>query len=154
MKSKESFLKLRGDVVIERRKKNGDVIDREKFKNLIVNSGKEHVAKLIGNLVSGINAFQSLAIGTGTTAVVVTDTSLETEITRVLATKSYEADYKAVFENTFSFSSGVSYNITEAGLFDSNVESGSTMLDRFVFTAKEVDADTDLYIKVTITVSA
>jgi len=154
MNSNKSFLKLTGTVVIERRKKNGKVIDRQNLKNLIVNSGKEHVAKLIGGLVSGLNEFQSIAIGTGTTSATATDTSLETEVTRALASKSYEASYKAVFEKTFSFNSGESYNITEAGLFDSNTESGSTMLDRFVFTAKEVDADTDLYIKITITVSS
>lgn len=154
MNPSKDFLKLTGTVVIERRKKNGKVIDRENMKNLIVNVGKEHVAKLIGGLVSGISEFQSIAIGTGTTGVSASDTSLETEITRALATKAYEADYKATFEYTFSFGSGVTHNITEAGLFDSNTESGSTMLDRFTFTAKEVDADTDLYIKITITVSS
>lgn len=146
-------LKLIGTAVIERRAKDGTVIDSEMVKNLIVNTGKEIVAKLIGELESGLGGFSAVALGTGTTGAVAGDTSLETEVARASATKAYEANYKATFEHTFDFGSGESYSITEAGIFDSAIESGSTMLDRFVFTAKEVDVDTDLYIKITITVS-
>jgi len=149
---KEGF-RLIGTAIIERRKKDGTVIDSQKLKNLIVNTGKERVAKLLGDLESGISGFSSIGIGTGTTGALVTDSGLETEVSRNLATNAYEADYKATFEYNFGFSSGESHSITEAGVFDSPVESGSTMLDRFVFTAKEVDADTDLYVKITITVS-
>lgn len=149
---KEGF-KLKGTAIIERRTKEGKVLDRETARNLIVNTGKERVAKLIGDLESGLSAFSAIGLGTGTTAVVAGDTSLETEVTRALATKAYEASYKATFEKTFDFGSGESYSITEAGLFDSISESGSTMLDRFVFSAKEVGTEVDLYIKITITVS-
>jgi len=147
-------LKLIGDVVIERRKKDGTVIDREEIKNLIVNSGKERVAKLIAEGVgTGLTGFSYLALGTGTTAPVATNTSLETEVTRELATVGYEASYKATFEKTFDFGTGESYSITEAGVGDSASATGDTLLDRFVFSAKSVDVDTDLYVKVTITVS-
>lgn len=142
---------LRGDVLIERRKKDGTVIDSEKLKNLIVNVGKERVARLICGDGSGIGAFGYIAIGTGTTSPAVGDTTLETEVARENATDAYEASYKATFEKTFSFGSGISYAITEAGVFDE--ASGGIMLDRFTFTQKDVDSDTDLYIKITITVS-
>ena len=33
-------IKITGDVVIERRKKDGSVIDREEIKNIILNVGK------------------------------------------------------------------------------------------------------------------
>ena len=82
--------------------------------------------------------------------------ALETEVSRAQADNSggsYEANYKCIFEKTFTFGSGESYSITEAGVFDGATETGSTMLDRFTFTSKSVDSDTDLYIKVTITVS-
>ena len=149
-KMKDSF-KLKGDVLIERRKKDGTVIDSENLKNLIVNLGKESVARLICGDGSGIGAFGYIAIGTGTTAPAVGNTTLETEVEREVATAAYEASYKATFEKTFSFGSGISYAITEAGVLDEAI--GGVMLDRFTFTAKNVDADTDLYIKITITVS-
>lgn len=154
MKNSNDNIELKGTAIIERRTKDGKVIDRDIVKNLIVNTGKEHVAKLIGGLVSGISEFTTVAIGEGTTSATVNDTALENEAKRALATKSYEASYKAVFEKTFNFGSGESYSITEAGIFDSAVESGSTMLDRFVFSAKAVDDSTPLYVKITIEVSS
>ncbi len=150
----ESRLSLRGDVIIERRDSaTGKVLDREELKNLIVNVGKEKVAKLIGNTESGLNAFGYIAIGEGTTTPTVTDTVLETERVRNYADGggSYEANYKCIFEKTFTFGSGVSYSITEAGVF--NDATVGDMLDRFTFTVKAVDSDTDLYVKVTITVA-
>jgi len=147
-------IKLTGDVIIERRRKDGSVIDREEIKNLIVNSGKERVAKLIAEGVgTGLTGFSYIAIGTGVTGVLVTDTSLETEVERESATVGYEASYKATFEKTFVFGTGDSYAITEAGVGDSASSTGDTLLDRFVFTAKNVDIDTDLYVKITITVA-
>lgn len=147
----EDILKLKGDVVIERRRKDGSVIDRQELKNLVVNAGKERVAKMLNGVES--TYFRAIAIGTGTTSPLGVDTTLESEVTRATASLSYLADYKAIFEHTFEFGSGESYAITEAGVFDSATVSGSTMLDRFTFSAKNVDADTDLYVKVTITVS-
>ena len=143
-------LKLRGDVIIESRRKDGSVVERQELKNLIVNVGKERVAKLINGVSS--TAMSVIGIGIGTTSPSASDTDLETEVSKASASVSYEAGYKAVFEKTFTFGSGISYNITEAGVFDA-IGSGGTMLDRFTFTAKAVDSDTDLYIKVTITVS-
>ena len=147
----ESRIVLKGKAILELRR-NGKVIEREEVNNLVVNAGKERVAKLLG-AIGGVGAFSHLAIGTGTTSATATDTALETEIERQSATIAYEADYKATFEYTFTFGSGESYAITEAGITDSATESGSTFLDRFVFSAKNVDSDTDLYLKVTITVA-
>ena len=152
-KMKDSIT-LRGDVVLELRKKDGEVIERLEKKNLIVNTGKERVANLIGEGIgTGLTGFSYIAIGTGTTAPAVGNTALETEAERELATISYEADYKCVFEKTFDFGTGSSYAITEAGVFDGATPTGSVMLDRFTFTAKNVDVDTDLYVKITITVA-
>jgi len=144
-------LKLRGDVIIERRKKDGTVIDRDKLTNLVVSVGKERVAKLINGVSS--TSYSYIAIGEGTVAPAVGDTALGSEVDRALATLAYEVSFKATFEKTFTFGSGISYAITEAGVGDSVVASGDTLLDRFTFTAKNVDADTDLYIKITITVA-
>jgi len=144
-------LTLRGDVIIERRRNDGTVIDREELKNLIVNVGRERVSKLINGVST--TPFGYIAIGEGSVAPVVGNTALGSEVDRASATKTYEADYKSVFEKTFTFASGISYAITEACVGDSASASGDTLLDRFTFSAKNVDADTSLYIKITVTVA-
>jgi len=151
----EDCISLRGDAIIERRKKDGTVIDREEIKNTIINAGKERVAKLIGILETGIAGFTHIAIGESASgdSVNVTDTELVSEAKRESATRNYEASYKATFEKTFTFDTAESYSIKEAGLFDGATPTGSTMLDRFLFSEKAVDSDTDLYVKITITVS-
>lgn len=132
-------------------KSTGKILQEEEKCNLIVNDGLERVAKLLNGVSS--TYFRAIAIGTGTTSATNSDTALETEYTRALATLSYEADYKAKFTKTFAFASGVSEDITEAGIFDSETASGSTMLARTTFTAKSVSADVDLIATAVITIS-
>jgi hypothetical protein len=127
----------------------GKILQEEDRCNLIVNDGLEKIIKLLNGIES--TYFRSIAIGTGTTAVTNSDSELETEYTRELATLSYEADYKAKFVKTFTFGSGVEEDITEAGIFDSDTASGSAMLSRVTFTAKSVSADINLIITATIT---
>lgn len=145
-------MKLKGRATIERRdSKTGKIIDQEIVDNLIVNDGLERTARLLGGLST--NYFDYIAIGEGTTAATINDTSLETEVTRALASITYVADNKVQFEKTFTFGSGETYDITEAGISDSATESGSILLDRFVFTAKSVSVGIDLLVRITITVS-
>ena len=149
---KES-LKLKGHGYFERRRKDGSKIDSWEVDNLIVTAGKVQVAKLL----NGIDAtyFDTIAIGEGETAdvAVVGDTALKSEVVRSVATLTYEATAKAIFEYTFSFGTAEEYAITEAGIFNSQ-SAGGDMLDRFVFAEKNVDIDTDLYVKISITCSA
>jgi hypothetical protein len=132
-------------------KTTGKVLQEENKCNLIVNDGLEKIAKLINGVDTA--SFRAIAIGTGTTAQTNTDTQLEIEYTRALATLSYEASYKAKFTKTFAFATGVSEDITEAGIFDSATVSGSTMLARLTFTAKTVSVDVDLMVTCLITVA-
>ncbi len=147
---------LKTNVVIERRTKDGKVLDREEVHNDIVTAGKSRVRDLIGEGIgTGLTGFSHIAIGTGETGdtVVVGDTALKTEVVRESATISASGVDKVIFEKTFSFATAEEYAITEAGVFDSATETGSVMLDRFVSSAKNVDVDTDLYVKITITVA-
>ncbi len=147
-------IKLRGEMLFELRKKDGTVIQRETVQNVIVNSGKERVAYLIGEGIgTGFTGFSHIAIGTDNTGEGASDTELGVEVVRESATVSYESAYKAVFEKTFDFSTGEDYAIVEAGLFDSATQTGSVMLNRKTFAVKNVDVDTDLYVKITITVA-
>ena len=127
----------------------GEIIDVEEKCNTIVDNGLERAANC---LISG-TYFRAIGIGTGTTGATNSDTTLETEYTRSLATLAYEADYKATFSKTFEFGSGVSEDITEAGIFDSDTVSGSTMLARTTFASKAISASIDLITTATITVA-
>lgn len=131
-------------------RKTGEVIDEERIHNIVVNDGLERVAKRLFANVEDF--FDYIAIGTDNTTATATDSSLGTEVTREQATVSYEAPYKAKFEKVFTFGSGDSYTITEAGIFDDATASGSTMFNRLVFTGKSVDVDTSLSVTITVTV--
>lgn len=129
--------------------KTGKILQEETKENTIVNTGLERVAKLLNGVSS--TYFRAIAVGTGTTGAASGDTALETEVTRATATLTYEASYKAKFKYTFSF--GGDYAITEAGLFDSATASGSVMLNRTTFTAKNVSSTIQLIVTATITVA-
>jgi len=126
----------------------GETIDIREFCNTIVDAGLERMARMC--MGDSAVYFRALAIGTGSTAVTTSDTALETEFARELATLSYEAGYIAKFVKTFTFGSGVSENITEAGILD-NETSGGAMLARTVFSALAVSADVDLIVSAEIT---
>lgn len=134
---------------IERKnKETGEILDSQEFCNLIVNNGLARTALLLNGNSS--TYFRALAVGTGTTAAGNTDAALGTEVTRSAATLT-NGTYTAVFTYTFSF--GGSYAITEAGIFDSATVSGSTMLARAVFAAKNVSTIIQLIVTATITVA-
>ena len=78
MNFKENFKKF-GFVTIEQIR-DGKVIKKIKFHNLITNAGISTCAKLAG-LGLGGTAFSYIALGTGTTPVAAADTTLEGEIT-------------------------------------------------------------------------
>jgi len=127
------------------------IISEETIKNLIVNDGLERTARRLGSVV---DYFTSIAIGTGTDAATNADVELQTEYTRADATTTeYVADYKWRWIKTFTFGSGVSEDITEAGLLDSDVVSGSTLFNRVVTSAKTVTADNELVVTVTVTIA-
>jgi hypothetical protein len=145
----ENF-KLKGVWELSRvNKETGEILDTEIIENIIVNTGKERVARLING--DSATYFRAIGVGTGVTGEVVGNTALETEVTRSAATLSYEASYKAKFVHTFTF--GGDYAITEAGIFDSATVSGSVMLNRATFTARNVSTVINLIATVTITVA-
>lgn len=127
-----------------------------KLANLITTAGKAGVASRI-NGSGGEAAFTYLAIGTGTTAANVADTTLETEITtgggaRAAATASRTTtdttNDTARLVYTWTFSS--SFAVTEAGAL--NAASSGTLLNRQVFTAVNVVSGDSLQVTVDIDV--
>jgi len=75
------LLSIRGDIQILL---NGEVVVEKK--NLIVQAGKNFVASAIIN--SSTSPFTAMAVGTGTTAAALADTTLETEVARSAYTSS------------------------------------------------------------------
>lgn len=131
--------------------KNGNVIQEFKKTNVVTNAWKTVLRDWMYD-GSGDNPV-ALAIGTGTTSQLATDTSLETEYSRETATATKPASYQVKFSKDFTFSSGTSENITEAGLFDSAIISGSVMIARTTFTAIPVTGSVTLTVTSTITIA-
>lgn len=123
----------------------GKVIKRVTVHNTIVNNGLERIAKLLGKLST--TGFDYLAVGTDATLVQNTDTSLGVEVEREQAAVSYEAGYKTKYVKIFSVGSGTNYAIKEVGIFDSAIESGSTMWAR-LNCDNTLDSDTDLSVTI------
>lgn len=124
------------------------ILDEETIHNTIVDDGVSRIARLANGLTS--TAFTAIAIGTDNTAETTSDSTLGTEVARATATVSESPAGTAKWDYTFTFASGESYAITEAGLFDSAIASGSTMLNRVTFTAKNVDSNIDLVVSATV----
>lgn len=142
---------MRGDyeiLIVDRYTKK--ILGKRIIKNTIVNTGLDMMAEL---LINQGNYPRAIAIGTGTTGAAVGDTTLETEYTRETATLTNPGSYQAKFTKTFTFASGTSEDITEAGVFDSATVSGSTMLNRTTFSAIAVTADIELICSATITIA-
>ena len=137
----ESKIKIRGWFTLKQ-VRNGKIILERTINNMVVNAGLAQVAGLILSDIGG-TAFDYIALGTGTTAVVATDTTLETEITSgggertsgtgTRITTSVTND-TAQLGATFNFTG--SYSLTESGIF--NASSSGTMLSRQVFSAVNV----------------
>ena len=148
-------IKIQDHITISRiDNSTGKVLSKIDLHNLVVNTGKVRVAQLLAGLNS--NFFEYIAIGEGASGgtgdPTVNDTELEAEVAREIATITEPEAKKVKWSKIFSFSSGEVYDITEAGIFD-GAGSGTTMLDRFKFTAQSVDSDISLKVEITITVA-
>ena len=127
----------------------GKVIDEEIKKNLIVNIGKENVAKML--IDDAAYEYNGIIIGTGEAsgAPFEDDTDLISFLQGATATKAYEASYKATWTHLFTFSG--SYTITEAAV--SKDATAGDILNHVIFSpGKEVSTTIGLDITFKITV--
>lgn len=130
----------------------GEIKATEKVHNTVVDDGLNRIADLIAGVSS--TPFRYIGIGTDPTGVTTGDTALGIEATRsTILTPSDEGVGVILYDHIFSFGSGESYSIVEAGLFDSAVESGSTMFNRLTFAAHDVDIDNGVRIRITVTIA-
>lgn len=114
--------------------RGGRVVSRETVQNLVLNVGKETIAKLVAGLHSA--PVSHVQIGQGDNAAAVTDTHLYAYYSEGLAAASYAEGYKAVFSHTFQFAENAS--ICEAGLTDGPVAGTPKMFTRQTFAGRDV----------------
>lgn len=127
------IIKAIGKVHIKVTDSSGKIkFDKYLGENIITNAGKAAMAGLVGN-TGAITAFSYIALGTSSTAVAATDTTLGTELStsglsRTAATISRTTT--SVTNDTlnfvFTFTATGSQTIQEAGIF--NAASTGTML--------------------------
>ncbi len=137
-------LALRGALTV---RKNGKVIHQ--IDNLIVTTGKNLVAASLGG---GATTITHMAIGTGTTAAAITDTTLETELDRNALTNSggTVSGNTIQFDCTWAAGDGTGA-LSEAGLF--SAASGGIMLARKTFAVVNKSSLDTVSISWTVTVS-
>jgi len=140
-------LKITGAVEITLFDKNGDVKDTRSIKNLVVTTGKTFIA---GRMVGTPAVMSHLAIGEGTTAAAVGNTTLGTEVGRVALASATSSGAVVTYTATFGAGTGTGA-ITEAGILNSS--SGGTLLCRSVFPVVNKGADDGMSITWTVTVS-
>ena len=139
-------LKLRGRVTIEiRDAKTGRWKSRQTVKNLVVTLAKTAVANsLRGNVANNKGQITFCAVGTGTNAPALGNTTLQTEIYRkqisVRGSELNIASFKTFFNQTEA--NGV---LKEAGLFGESATStanSGTLFARTVFNKTKTSSDT------------
>lgn len=136
--------KLTGYVLIEM-VRDGEVIDRREFHNLITTVGKAWMTGALSGGVASPETMKYIGVGTGTTAAAAGDTALETPVeTRATGTQSLvtttttDDTYQVVGTVTFSTARAV----TECGLFSASTS--GTIMARKVFDVMNCDASVSL----------
>jgi hypothetical protein len=142
-------LKLRGDVAVVLRDKNGNVKEERNIQNLIVDTGLNFICD---RMKDDETAMTHMGLGSGTTAPVAGDTSLESQLgSRELLDSSTVTNNQIVFISSFEAGDATGA-VSEAAIF--NAASGGTMLCRVTFSVVNKAADDVLSINWTITLTA
>jgi hypothetical protein len=143
-------LKLRGDVAIVLKDKDGNVKDSREIHNLVVSSGLEFICSRMAGTSAGV--MSHMALGSGTTAAA----AGQTDLVSILGSRE-ALDSTSASSNTItyvsSFEAGEATGaVTEAGIF--NAASSGTMLCRTVFAVVNKAADDTMSVTWTITLTA
>jgi len=142
-------LKLRGDVALVLRDKDGNIKDERKIENLIVDTGLNFICD---RMKDDETAMTHMALGSGSTAAAAGDTALESQLgSREALDSSTVTNNQIVYVSSFEAGDATGA-VTEAGIF--NAASGGTMLCRTVFSVVNKAADDTLTVNWTITLTA
>ena len=141
-------IKMTGDLKIVLTDENGQIKHEQEVKNLVVTVGKNFIASRMKDTTD--TAMTHMAIGSGSTAAAVGDTTLGTELGRVSLTSTTVTTNNVAYVATFPAGTGTGA-VTEAGLF--NASSSGTLLCRTVFSVINKGAADTLGITWTVTVN-
>lgn len=146
-------VKITGKVHFLIKDEHGNIKVDEWHRNLVVTTGKSHIADQLAD--QGEAAMTHMAIGTGTTAAVAADAALETELDRNVLTSTTQGSgsdtNKVTYVCNWAAGDGTGA-ITEAGIFNS--ASAGVMLCRSVFAVKNKGAADTLTLTWVLTISA
>ena len=143
-------LKLRGDVALVLKDKDGNIKDSREIHNLVVSTGLTFICSRMAGTSAGV--MSHMALGSGTTAAAAGQTDLVSILGSREALDSTSASSNTVtYVSSFEAGEGTGA-VTEAGIF--NGSSGSTMLCRTVFPAVNKQADDTMSVTWSINLSA
>ena len=140
------LFKLTGKVHVTVTNEHGEVVE-QRAANLVVTTGKNFTASRMVGVAS--NVMSHMAIGSGTTAAAVGDTTLQTELARVALTAATATTNVVTYTATFGTGVGTGA-VTEAGIL--NASSAGTLLCRVVFAVVNKGANDTIAITWTVTV--
>lgn len=146
----EDSLKLKGDVFITVKDKDGNVKEKRHEKNLVVSAGLNFICDRMKGTSEAVMSHMSL--GSGTTAAAAGQTDLVSILGSREALDSTTVSANAI-TYVSSFEAGdATGTVTEAGIF--NASSSGTMLCRVVFPAIGKQADDTMSVTWVITLTA
>lgn len=143
-------VKPTGLVKIVHTNASGEIVKEFEVPNLVVTSGKNHIASKIAATTNSPVSMTHMAIGTGSASPVVADTTLGVEGGRVSLTNTVVATNTITYTATFPAGTGTGA-ITEAGVF--NASSGGTLLCRTTFPSVTKQVGDSIAITWVVTVS-
>jgi hypothetical protein len=142
-------LKITGRVHLVKTNEIGQVVEERDVPNLVVTTGKYHIASKIVATTNSPASMTHMGIGTGTASAAVGDTTL-TQTGRVTLSSSSVLNNTITYTATFPAGTGDGA-ITEAGIF--NASTSGTMLCRTVFPTVNKGSGDQITITWVITVS-
>ena len=146
---KSNSIKATGMVKVELRDANNSIKQSFTVKNLVVDSGLDYIAELLG--FTGPDQMSHMALGTDNTAAAAGDTQLITQLgARVALVSTTVVDNTVEFVADFAAGANTGA-IVEAGIF--NASTAATMLCRTVFDVVNKGALDSMTITWTITIS-
>ncbi len=138
-------MNIKGKLKIEVIAKDGTIKQTVETPNTIVTAGKNLVATLVGGTGT---AFTHMAIGTSSTAVADGNTTLGSEVGRVVLTSKAVTNNVIAYVGDFPAGTGTG-SIVEGGIL--NASSAGTMLNRSTFSAITKSASDALKITWSVT---
>ena len=143
-------LKLRGDVAIVLKDKDGNIKENRIINNLVVTAGLTFICSRMAGTSAGV--MSHMALGSGSTAA----SAGQTDLVSILGSRE-ALDSTSASSNTITYVSSFEAGegtgaVTEAGIF--NASSSGTMLCRTVFPVVNKQADDTMSVTWTITLTA